>query len=264
MQSQDHLHSERDTHEADLEISAESTDDGGHLQMELVRANAVSHRSPPPLPSRSMTGHTGMDGEVCSVDPSSDPRVSLEELVSAEEAALAPVEREAAASVPPHRRRAWSWLGWAAASALLVGGTAHYVLAYRPLEAQRERAETARAQRLQAHQEQLSSLRAELELTRAELEQANAAAAASKVSLAEAAAASDASAVEQPGPAQQPTKKHASRRRARRTRQSSDSASSAQGQGASSRRKAQASKPTDSSMPLRGVLNSSNDPLEGL
>lgn len=187
---------------------------------------------------------------------------AIEQVVSAEDAALAPVERDAAVSVPPRQRRAW--LGWAAASTLLIGGGTHYVLAYQPLEEQRERAETARVQRLQAHEDQLSSLRSELERTRAELEQANTEAAALKSSQVEAAAAADASAVELAEPAEAPTKKNAQRRSARRARRSSDDASSAKLR-ASSLRKPQARvKAADSSQPLRGVLSPSNDPLEGL
>lgn len=261
MPSRGHFGDEQDRRETDRSAQAHTSAEAEQapLNMESARASAVSHRSPPPLPVRSMMPQLEMNRRACIVDPSSDPRVSIAASASADDIALAPVEREAA-SAPPRRRGALSWSGWVIASALLVSGAAHYVLVYRPLEKERARAEATRVQRFQAHEEQVSSLRTQLERTRAELEQAKVETAALKASSAETAAAS---AIEAADTAPEPVKKDRARRSARRKRPPSDNAKV---QGTSSRRQpqARAGKPTNSSMPLRGVLSSSNDPLEGL
>lgn len=213
--------------------------------------------------------HSYDDQDTHEANQSAQPHTTVRERIvashthaHAHDVALEPVERAAAQSVPPRGRKAW--LGWAAASVLLVGGGTQYFLGYRPLEAQRDRADVARVQRLQAHQAQLSSLRSELDRTRAELEQANVEAAALKAAQVQAVAAAEAPAIEPAEASEAPTKKKAVRRSARRARQSASDESSAKKRGASSRTKPQASKNAEPSQPLRGVLSTSNDPLEGL
>lgn len=264
MQSQDHSpdgdrSTDSRTPTQDRAVVATPTEAQANISRD---SRALSHRNPPPLPSRSTARDVRLGPEVCTVDPANDPSVSIEEALSADDAAMAPVERNTAQAVAPRARGAW--LGWAAASALLVASGSHYLWAYRPLEAQREQADAARVQRLQAHEAQLSTMRDELERTRAELEQAKVEAAAREASAVEAAAAPEPTAtVETP---RAPASVKAARRSAARTRQSARDVTSAKpGTAASSRKPAaQARKAADKSQPLRGVLSPSNDPLEGL
>jgi hypothetical protein len=210
-----------------------------------------------------MRAQPGLGLEISSLDSATDLRPSVQDVVRVDDVELAPVERDAAP--PVSARKHTAWLGWAAASALILGGGAHYLLADRPLQEHRERAELARVQRSQAHEAQISSLRVELERTRADLERANIEAAAQKSSEVEPAPTSESAAIERAETSRAPAKNPV-RRSARRSHRPSGDASNAKAHGGSSRSKAetQATKTADSSQPLRGILSNSNDPLEGL
>lgn len=183
----------------------------------------------------------------------------LPHLRAATDPALSPVERHITAPARSRARRS-AWLGWLAAGGLVVCGGAHYLWEDRPQQQQRADADLARERQQAAHAAQVAELESDLEHTRAELDRANAQVAAQKAAIAEAAATAD-KADETPA-AEPATPKTGSARRGARHRRPAHTGSD--DRTTTGRPPTTLGKAHDRSQPLRGVLSTSNDPLEGL